>query len=46
MRIFALESGVQVYAVEYQLAPEYQYPVALEEAENARITPIACCVAG
>ncbi len=33
MRIFAQESAAQVYAVEYRLSPEYQYPVALEEAE-------------
>lgn len=33
MRIFAERSGAQVYAVDYKLAPEYQWPVQLEENE-------------
>ena len=33
MRIFAEDSGVQVYIVEYRLAPEYKFPVQIEENE-------------
>lgn len=33
MRRFAEGSGAQVYAVDYKLAPEYQWPVQLEEGE-------------
>ncbi len=33
MRIFAQRSGAQVYAVDYRLAPEYQWPVQIDEAE-------------
>ncbi len=33
MRLFAEGSGAQVYAVEYRLAPEYKFPVQLEENE-------------
>ena len=33
MRLFAQNSGVHVYAVDYKLAPEYQFPVQIEEAE-------------
>lgn len=31
LRLLAEESGVQVYAVEYRLAPEWRYPVQLDE---------------
>ena len=31
LRLLAEESGVQVYAVEYKLAPEHCYPVQLDE---------------
>ncbi|KAK4501220.1 hypothetical protein PRZ48_007027 [Zasmidium cellare] len=31
LRLLAEESGVQVYAVEYRLAPEHSYPVQLDE---------------
>lgn len=31
LRLVAEESGVQVYAVEYRLAPEWSYPVQLDE---------------
>lgn len=31
LRILAEESGVQVYGVEYRLAPEWQFPTQLEE---------------
>lgn len=30
-RLLAEESGVQVYAVEYRLAPEWQFPAQLDE---------------
>ncbi len=33
MRRFAEGSGAQVYAVDYKLAPEYQWPVQIEEGE-------------
>lgn len=33
MRLFSENSGAQVYAVDYKLAPEYQFPVQIEEAE-------------
>ena len=33
MRRFCEGSGVQVYAVDYKLAPEYQWPVQIEEGE-------------
>ncbi len=33
MRLFAEASGAQVYAVDYKLAPEYQWPVQIEEGE-------------
>jgi acetyl esterase/lipase len=33
MRLFAEESGAQVYCVDYKLAPEYQWPVQIEEGE-------------
>ncbi len=33
MRIFAERSGAQVYAVDYKLAPEYQWPVQIDEGE-------------
>ena len=33
MRMFAEQSGAQVYAVDYKLAPEYQWPVQIEEGE-------------
>lgn len=33
MRIFAEQSGAQVYAVGYKLAPEYQWPVQIDECE-------------
>ena len=33
MRLFAENSGAQVYAVDYKLAPEYQFPVQIEEDE-------------
>src|SRR6202453_213587 len=33
MRLFAENSGAQVYAVDYKLAPEYQFPVQIAEAE-------------
>jgi acetyl esterase len=33
MRLFAEGSGAQVYCVDYKLAPEYQWPVQIEEAE-------------
>lgn len=33
MRRFAQISGAQVYAVDYKLAPEYQWPVQMEEGE-------------
>ncbi|OOF90639.1 hypothetical protein ASPCADRAFT_510672 [Aspergillus carbonarius ITEM 5010] len=32
-RILAEQAGVQVYLVEYKLAPEWQYPVQLDEYE-------------
>lgn len=32
-RILAEEAGVQVYAVEYRLAPEHKYPTQLDEGE-------------
>lgn len=31
MRLFALQSGVAVIGVDYHLAPEYKFPVAIEE---------------
>lgn len=33
MRLFAENSGAEVYAVDYKLAPEYQFPVQIEEGE-------------
>src|SRR6202161_2683865 len=33
MRLFAENSGAQVYAVDYKLAPGYQFPVQIEEDE-------------
>ncbi len=33
MRRFAEVSGAQVYAVDYKLAPEYQWPVQMDEGE-------------
>lgn len=33
MRLFAERTGAQVYAVAYRLAPEYQWPTQIEEAE-------------
>ncbi len=33
MRRFCEGSGAQVYAVDYKLAPEYQWPVQIEEGE-------------
>ncbi len=33
MRRFCEVAGVQVYAVDYKLAPEYQWPVQIEEGE-------------
>ena len=33
MRLFAENSGAQVYAVDYKLAPEYKFPVQIEEDE-------------
>jgi acetyl esterase len=33
MRLLAESSGAQVYAVDYKLAPEYQWPVQIEEGE-------------
>ena len=33
MRLFAEGSGAQVYSVDYKLAPEYQWPTQIEEAE-------------
>lgn len=33
MRIIAEESGHQVYAIEYHLAPEFKYPYQLKEVE-------------
>src|SRR5271163_988537 len=33
MRLFAEGSGAQVYSVDYKLAPEYQWPVQIEEGE-------------
>jgi acetyl esterase/lipase len=33
MRLFAEGSGAQVYCVDYKLAPEYQWPVQIEEGE-------------
>ena len=33
MRLFAESGGAQVYAVDYKLAPEYQFPVQIEEDE-------------
>lgn len=33
MRLLAEGSGAQVYCVDYKLAPEYQWPVQLEEGE-------------
>ncbi len=35
MRIFAEQSGAQVYGVGYRLAPEYQWPVQIDEGELA-----------
>jgi acetyl esterase len=34
MRIFAEEGKIQVYAVEYRLAPEFRYPTQLGESES------------
>ena len=34
MRIFAEEGNIQVYAVEYRLAPEFRFPSQLGEAET------------
>ena len=34
MRRFCEVAGVQVYAVDYKLAPEYQWPVQIEEGES------------
>jgi acetyl esterase len=33
MRLFCETSGAQVYSVDYKLAPEYQWPTQIEEAE-------------
>lgn len=33
MRLLAENSGAQVYCVDYKLAPEYQWPVQIDEAE-------------
>ena len=33
MRLFAQGSGAQVYCVDYKLAPEYQWPVQIQEGE-------------
>jgi acetyl esterase/lipase len=33
MRLLAENSGAQVYAVDYKLAPEYQWPTQINEAE-------------
>jgi acetyl esterase len=33
MRLFAEGSGAQVYNVDYKLAPEYQWPVQIQEGE-------------
>ncbi len=33
MRLFCENSGADVYAVDYKLAPEYQFPVQIEEGE-------------
>jgi acetyl esterase len=33
MRLLAEHSGAQVYCVDYKLAPEYQWPVQMEEGE-------------
>src|SRR6202044_4228652 len=33
MRLFAETSGAVVYAVDYKLAPEYQWPVQIQEIE-------------
>jgi acetyl esterase/lipase len=33
MRLLAEGSGAQVYSVDYKLAPEYQWPVQIEECE-------------
>ncbi len=33
MRLFAEGSGAQVYCVDYKLAPEYQWPVQMDEGE-------------
>ena len=33
MRLFAEGSGAQVYCVDYKLAPEYQWPVQIQEGE-------------
>ncbi|EGN94534.1 hypothetical protein SERLA73DRAFT_188494 [Serpula lacrymans var. lacrymans S7.3] len=42
LRIVAEESGLQIYAVEYRLAPEYHFPTQLDEyacvLENLRST--------
>src|SRR5258706_3740456 len=34
MRLLAEGSGAQVYCVDYKLAPEYQWPVQIEEGES------------
>ncbi len=34
MRIFAEEGNIQVFAIEYRLAPEFRYPSQLGEAES------------
>ena len=34
MRIFAEEGNIQVFAVEYRLAPEFRFPTQLGEAES------------
>ena len=33
-RLLAEESSVQVYAVEYRLAPEWQFPTQLDEYQT------------
>src|ERR1700728_5223313 len=33
MRLFSEISGAQVYSVDYKLAPEYQWPTQIEEAD-------------